>query len=235
MKNKVKAIVLIVVVSVFCLISSVQATPSFINASFENYNDDADITQPFVDLYDYVTLEGWTTANSLGRLDVFSEPGYNASDGDTSLRLHPGLDQAIQEVSGFITGQQYSLTFDLARTGIWNDRSGDNDYWSNVAQGIQGVQVYTNGDSIGSITTDIAFDTSSIFGSEPFAFSTYSLFFTAAAPEIEFRFDLFNKNSLGGVALDNLQIDAVPEPSTIVLISLGLPLLALIKRKKIVS
>lgn len=32
------------------------------------------------------------------------------------------------------------------------------------------------------------------------------------APEIEFRFDIFDTNSLGGVALDNLKIDAEPEP-----------------------
>lgn len=105
----------------FNIISSAQATPSFINASFENYNDDANITYPFVDIYDDVILEGWTTTNNFqgdNRLDVFSGLGYNASDGDSALRPHPGIDQAIQKVSGFITGQQYSLTFDLARTGV---------------------------------------------------------------------------------------------------------------------
>ena len=216
---------------IFALETSSQGAPIFKNGSFENFS--GDVSSPYyTDLYDNVMLDGWTTSNDLNRLDVFSSPGYNASDGNVALRIHGIIDQAIQVVSGFISGGLYILSFDLAAASVWHDTP--TPFWGNGSTNTQGVHVYANGINIGSVTTGVNFDFNSVFGNNPFNYKNYSMPFIANFSDIEFRFDVINIDEQG-VALDNLTISPVPVPSTLLLFGTGIVGLAgtrLRKKKK---
>ncbi len=213
-----------------------QATPLFDNHSFENYTGDS--TSPYTDLDDDVDLIGWEANNANNRLDVFSSNGYNASDGSTALRVHPTIDGAFQQiVSGFEINGKYTLTFDMAASGIWHDNTNNSNdsYWSNQSLSGQGIKVVVDGTQIGTAQTNAAFDASVDFGSEPFVYYTYSIDFTAISTDLTFQFDIFDPNAEGGVALDNLLLSGpapVPEPATMLLFGLGLLGLAGVSRKK---
>ncbi len=205
------------------------ATPSFSNASFETYTGDVSYPETYPDVYDDVALQSWSAVNSNGgRLDVFVSPGYNASDGNAALRVHPTIDGAWQTVGGFTIGQSYDLLFDMAATGIW--KTTDNwSGWFNLSSAGQGVEVFLNDVSIGTAATDSRFSSNAVFGQDPFAYATYQLSFSAAAEELTFLFKVLDSDDSGGVALDNLRLvehSDIPEPATVMLLGLGILIMA---------
>ncbi len=194
------------------------ATPVFSNNSFETFS--GNVTPPFTGLYDDVTLNDWNASNNYNRLDVFSSTGYNGSDRNIALRVHPGIDGAQQTVSGFTLYQVYDLIFDMAPSAVWNSNTST---WNNASSAGQGVKVFINDSLIGQATTNSDFSATSIFGSNPFQYDTYRLTFTALNTELTFCFDILDGNASGGVALDNIRLaSGVPEPSSLVLLAIGL-------------
>ncbi len=207
------------------------ATPAFLNNSFENFVGDDTSGHP--DLYEDVTFnDGWTAVNENDRLDVFSVEGYNASDGNAALRVHPTIDGAQQALDGFTIGQTYDLIFDMAPSAVWSSEFGE---WNNASDAGQGVEIFINDVSIGTAATTSDFSSTAVFGQNPFDYTTYRLTFTALAEELTFRFDILDADAEGGVALDNIRLaetSDIPEPSSLVLLAIGLLVVAVAARQR---
>jgi hypothetical protein len=205
------------------------AQPTIVNPSFEVWTGGS-YSSNFPNLVGSVSMAGWT--NVLGRIDVFTATGYNAASGTTALRLHPdGLitagnptsDFVYQFVPGFQVGGVYSLTFQMAASSVLAYRQ-----WANIASS-PGLKL-TIGDAVSTHTLAAFNPSTSSFGSNPFRYQQVTQQFTATNDTMLLRLDVLNNPGAGGVALDSFQITAItaiPEPSTMAQLGLGLLLLAL--------
>lgn len=169
---------------------------------------------------------GWTSVNTDG--DTIPVGGLNgwatdigaSPDGGTFLAiLNNGsggaFDATTQYVYGFTVGLTYTLEFSYANIGL--DQSAASNY--------------ANSGFVRANIAGIDFDTPVLthdgFGSQQWFH--FSETFIATAPDMYLTFTAMRpNNAIGGYAggIDGVFIAAVPEPSTIALLSLGIVMIA---------
>jgi choice-of-anchor C domain-containing protein len=181
---------------VACCVSMTGAHASLINGSFEDPN----IGNNF-----YVvvgngdpTITGWTVGGS--SVDIVNKVGAGnsnwANDGDQSIDLAgtPGPG-SLTQFAGTTASASYVLSFQVS---------------SNGGPYINGLQVFWNGSLLDTITTP-AFGT----------WETKSYLVTATGASTELTFSTDNASNQGPLLDDVSLTQAVPEPGSIIMLSLG--------------
>jgi hypothetical protein len=199
--------------------------PVIANGSFESWSGNS-FFNGGPGLANGAQVAGWNSTS--GRVDIFFSPGYNASKGHSSLRVHPdsapvpNSNFIYQDISGFEIGTTYKLSFDVAVSAVWAYGS-----WANISPDPRVlVSVGLEQRTIGPLTP---FNASTAAASQPFSFANQSVTFTADSTSKRLQFEVPLSSGEGGVAIDNVYLtvtDAVPEVHSSLLFLLGLPVLA---------
>lgn len=184
------------------------ATPVILNPSFENGPNPGGFTTI---LGGGGGLSDWTvTGHSIDYIGNY----WVASDGGRSVDLagnDPG--GVSQLVSGFTVGGYYILYFDM---------SGNPDGGSNPKNLTLGIT--------GEPNQGFAFNTSGVsHGAMGWTQNSYT--FQASATSLTISF-AFADSGPWGAALDNVSIEQVPEPASMVLVGLGLAALGFARRRR---
>lgn len=192
-------------------------------------NGDFDASSPTYNTNASGTLgPGWTISNAspdivnlATRVDSYGNhpSGPFAFPGSETVSLQGGsflyavsTEAFSQTLSGFNIGTQYSLSWEESNFGA--------NLFSTAISGDGGWSITADGTIIGSSTLD--YET---------AWRTNSTTFTAGEEEITFNFTSVNSGTSSKVGIDNIQLSAVPEPSSAALLGLG-GLVLLRRRRK---
>ena len=158
-------------------------------------------------------ITGWEVIGH--SVDYIGAAGiWPASDGDRSLDLAGDDLGGVQQTFETIVDQMYVVSFDLAGNPF-----GPEDKVANVSAGDSSVNFSFN--TSGSSLDDMNWTP------QTFTFTatstTTTLAFMAVSPP---------SPSPHGAALDNVEVNAIPEPSTILLLGCGLAGLAALRRRR---
>ncbi len=209
------------------VVSTASAVPIVQNGSFENWS----ATQFFnggPGLAEFAQVPGWSTPT--GRVDIFFSPGYNASEGLSSLRVHPdpvptepNSNLVFQDISGFEVGNSYRLTFDAAIVnslayGVWSVPSKSPDLVVSVGSKTWAIDPLP-------VTNPASFNSSF-----PFSYASQSLTFAATASTLRVQFKTILGPTAAGIAVDNVAVSAVPEPSAAWMLIVGSALILPLQR-----
>lgn len=161
------------------------------------------------------SLDGWTVAS--GSVDLINTL-WDSSEGDYNIDLNGSAVGTIyQDVTGLVTGQSYTILFDLA---------------GNYAGG---PTVKTLDVSVGGATRSFSFDTTGR-SARDMGWVTESLMFTASSATERLTFASTTADCCWGPALDNIRIDnsaaVVPLPAAAPLLVGGLAALAFAGRRR---
>lgn len=211
---------------VMFMVSTASAAPMVQNGSFENWS----ATQFFnggPGLAEFAQVPGWSTPT--GRVDIFFSPGYNASEGVSSLRVHPhpiptepNSNLVFQDISGFEVGNTYRLTFDAAIAnslayGVWSVHSQSPALVVSVGSNTWAMDPLP-------VTNPASFN-----ASFPFSYASQSLTFAATASTLRVQFQTI-LGPAAGIAVDNVAVSAVPEPSAAWMLIVGSALILPLQR-----
>jgi choice-of-anchor C domain-containing protein len=203
-----------------CLFAASPAHANLVtNGSFEGGVPSTFVTLAAVDS----SIPGWTvTGGTIDWINTYWVP----SDGSFSLDME-GLSRGTIETSAPLTtviGQTYRLSFDMA--GNPDGNHGFPDFVPivkelDVTVGGVGAPPFffdTTGHSLGSM-----------------GWVTQTFYFTATSTSTSLSFAAgpdASDTPFFGAALDNVSVEAVPEPGTLMLLGAGLSALGLVKRRK---
>ncbi len=180
----------------------------FTNGSFEDGVDPGSFTT--LNPGD-TNISGW----SVGGTSVDYIGSYwLASDGARSLDLGGLGAGSVSQTFDTVNGQQYLLTFDMAGNPDNND------------------PLFTLNASVGDLNQDFSFINP--FNNDPHSnmgWQGRSALFTATGASSTITFTSLVPPGAYGPALDNVQMQAVPEPCS--MIALGLGAVGLLRRKRV--
>ena len=196
-----------------CILAAAPANAAIVtNGSFELGTNPGAFTT--VNAINGSAITGWTVSG--GSVDYIGTY-WNASNGVRSIDLsgnNPGT--ISQTLTGLHNNGRYLLTFDLA---------GNTD----GAPTIKTVNV-----SAGTGSQSFTFDTSGHNRSSlGWTTQTLSFFATGTTATLTFASPLNESPGFYGPALDNVQVSAVPEPSTWAMMLVGFMGLAFLSRRKV--
>ncbi len=146
----------------------------------------------------------WVTGNA--GLEIRNSVAGNAIDGPNFVELDTDQNSTISQTLSTVAGQEYALSF-------WvEDRA-------NTAASTNGV-TYT----IDGVTNTV------VGGTTP-TWTRESLTFVASSSSTTLTFAAAGTSDGYGSSLDNVEVSAVPEPATFVLMASGLALFGLSRRR----
>ena len=167
--------------------------------------------------FDATAVNGWTTeftsqgwndpwvTGSLG-LEIRDGVAGNAEDGPNFVELDTNLNSTISQTLTTVAGQEYALSF-------WvEDRPGTDASTNGLTYTIDGV-------------------TNAVVGGTTPTWTRESLTFVASGASTTLTFAAAGTSDGYGSSLDNVDVSAVPEPTTLVLMASGLALFGLSRRR----
>jgi len=159
-----------------------------------------------------VDMIGYAGPNFFNFASLPSDQRYVDMDGTTG-----GVGTMVSSAFALLAGTTYELTFDLA-----GSQRGDTNSMSNYG-------IDTNGDNTDDIILGAPL---SRFSSDPFSTVTLSFTTVGAIPSarIVFAQQVGNNNNVG-LLLDNVRLNIVPEPASLMLLGAGLAAIGIWRRK----
>jgi choice-of-anchor C domain-containing protein len=153
------------------------------------------------------TFDAWSVSS--GSIDLYNNipnGGWTAQEGEQQVDMDGGVPGSIYQDLVTVPDQRYTVSFWLAG----NPSSG-------FSSPIKSLQVSWGG----SVVADVTFD---VTGHDPanmgWVQETYDVIASAATTRLQFT-SLDAGTSPCGPAIDNVSVDAVPEPSTFALLGAG--------------
>jgi choice-of-anchor C domain-containing protein len=193
-----------------CCLGTAAHGAAFTNGSFESFNaGGADVYCPggisYCGQYNAGNpgVTGWTVGGV--SVDVVGVVGWTAADGDWSIDLSGVGAGSLSQTFDTVAGTTYRVSFQIA----------GNFYDSGMKTGTA---------SAGGTVLPLSFDTAGR-GSTTMGWESRSFTFTAAGASSTLQF-VSSVQSSAGLALDNVQVTAVPEPATALLWLAGIAGLA---------
>jgi len=183
-------------------LGSVASAAGFQNGSFETGTAPGAFTELAAG---NGSITGWTIG---GHSVDYIGSYWQASNGERSIDLSGGAAGSLAQSFDTLIGQTYTVTFDMA---------GNPDNGS-----LKSMTVSAAADS-----ANYSFD-STVTSKPNMGWSTKSFQFTANSTTSTLMF-ASNENSAYGTALDNVSVQAVPEPATMA--ALGLGALGVLRRR----
>ena len=158
------------------------------------------------------SIPGWVIAT--GNIDLVHGQGWVSSEGSQSIDLEGSTIGSIYQIFTTAVGQEYSFSFNYS----------DNPYVGDDSARVRIIDGNTEANLVD-------FTVYGPTGNSPTAMMWQSTngTFIATSTSTLIRFDSWNVNnySSAGTALDNVQVDAIPEPASMMLVLSVLGLLSI--------
>lgn len=180
-----------------------------VNGGFERVNEDSGQGAHSWQVYNQIP--GWQTLSGSG-IEVQNNVAGTSFEGSSHVELDSDDNSAMRQVIDTVSGGSYALTF------AYSPRPGS-------GVGSNGIELLWNGEAIGTL-----FESGAGKSDTDWTQYSYVLVATGASSELGFR-AIGTSDSLGGY-LDDVKVNAVPEPVTMLLFGTGLAGLAGFARRK---
>ena len=157
------------------------------------------------------SLPDWTLVSGPS-IELRDNVAGTAADGVNYVELDSTANSAISQVLNTTVGQTYVLSFE------YSNRTGTNPSTDGLYYSLNGVQVDAPALPENDTSNNL--------------WSTYSTNFTATSNSTTLVFGALGTSDSYGSSLDNIQVSAVPEPSSYALMFGGLGLMGFVARRR---
>ena len=165
------------------------------------------------------SITGWTVRS--GDVDLVRASLWPAFEGDHSLDMDGLTPGSIEQVFPTTIGQQYSLTFHYGN----NPRDGS------TFPATATVEILSNPTATALLSANLTHGNST---TPDMNYSPFSNGFTAISTTTTLRFTSNDPGgSTGGIVLDAVAVDSVPEPSSLGLLTCGAVGLTIRRRRRV--